>query len=153
MSTWGILCARDVTYSQALRELNTALDAAPANRPVIISAAFLYETAERANLNWIHSDWPARSVVNDWELRAIERLQPSLLVLTQFDYYRRYEPVVAQLRRERGDVEVRIHNTARVQAPDAEPKFRKVVQHISWAPVIVHFDWPTTRDVSTPDTQ
>jgi hypothetical protein len=153
MTTWGILCARDVTYSEALQKLNIALDAAPADRPVIISAAFLYETAERANLNWIHSDWPARSVVNDWELRAIERLQPSLVVLTQFDYYRRYEPVVAQLRRERGDVEVRIHNAARVQAPDAEPKFRKVVQHISWAPVIIHFDWPAVRDNATPDTK
>jgi hypothetical protein len=75
------------------------------------------------------------------------------LVLTQFDYYRRYEPVVAQLRRERGDVEVRIHNLARVQAPDAEPKFRKVVQHVSWAPVIVHFDWPAVRNAATPDPQ
>jgi hypothetical protein len=151
MSTWGILCARDVTYSRAHQELNRALDAAPSERPVIISAAFLYETAKRSNLNWIHSDWPTRSVVNDWELRAIERLQPSLLVLTQFDYYRRYEPVIAQLRRERGDVEVRIHNLARVQAPDAEPKFRKVVQHISWAPVIIQIEWPAGANAATPD--
>lgn len=153
MSSWGILCARDVNYSQALKELNTALDAAPAERPVIISAAFLYETANRANLNWIHSDWPARSVVNDWELRAIERLQPSLLVLTQFDYYRRYETVIAQLRRERGDVAVRIQNVARVQAPDAETKFRKVVQHISWAPVIIQIEWPVAVNAATPDLQ
>jgi hypothetical protein len=69
-------------------------------------------------------------------------LQPAKVLVTQFDYYRRFEPVVAQFRRERGDVAVRITNLARVQPPDAIPPMRKIVQHISWAPVIVEFLWP-----------
>jgi hypothetical protein len=69
-------------------------------------------------------------------------LQPAKLLVTQFDYYRRFERVVAKFQRERGDVEVRITNLARVQPPDAIPATRKIVQHISWAPVIVEFSWP-----------
>ena len=142
ISTWGIWCVRDVSYPQTLAAVNAELDGVPVGGKVFVSAAYLYETARRTNLTWIHSDWPARSIVADWELRAIKDLRPAKLLLTQFDYFRRYEAVVAQFRRERGDVAVRIDNLARVQAPDAMSATRKVVQHISWAPVIVEFSWP-----------
>ncbi len=146
MTTWGVLCARDVSRAEALQQVNEELDAVADGGKVFVSAAYLYETASRTNLTWIHSDWPAPAVSDRWELHALESLQPKKLLLTQFDYYRRYEVVVAQFRRQRGDVEVRIDNFARVQPPDAIPATQKFVQHISWAPVVVEFDWPT-RDL------
>ncbi len=146
MTTWGALCHRDVNRSQALALVNQSLDAAPTNSTVFVSAAYLYNTAQRTNITWLHSDWATLAKEGNWELRAITERHPSRLLLTQFDYYRRYERIVSQFRRERGDVEVHITNTARVQPPDAIPSMRKVVQHISWAPVIVEFTWPSTTE-------
>ncbi len=146
MTTWGILCHRDVTHAQALTLVNKSLDSAPTNSTVFVSAAYLYDTAQRTNITWLHSDWASLANEGDWELRAIKERRPSRLLLTQFDYYRRYERIVSQFRRERGDVEVQITNTARVQPPDALPSMRKVVQHISWAPVIVEFTWPSNME-------
>lgn len=142
MSTWGILCARDVSRSQALAAIKQKLDAAPAGSKVFVSAAYLYETARRTNLIWLHSDWTLPAVGADWERKAIEHHRPAAMFLTQFDYHRRYEPILSELQRQRGDVVVRITNLSRVQAPEAVPSTRKVVQYISWAPVIVEFAWP-----------
>jgi len=142
MTTWGWLCARDVSYSQAVTRLNSELDSVPAGSTVFVSSAFLYETARRTNITWLHSDWPNHAASYDGGLSAIEELQPTTLILTQFDYYRRFEPVVAQFRQQHQDVEVRITNLARLEPPDAHPTTRKIIQHISWAPVIVQFSWP-----------
>jgi hypothetical protein len=143
MTTWGVLCHRDVNRAQALTMVDQSLDSAPGQSTVFVSAAYLYNTAQRTNITWLHSDWATLANEGDWELRAIKEHRPSRLLLTQFDYYRRYERIVSQFRRERGDVEVQITNTARVQPSDALPSMRKVVQHISWAPVIVEFTWPS----------
>jgi len=32
-------------------------------------------------------------------------------------------------------------NYSRLRAPDSFRKFQQVLQHVSWAPVIVEFDW------------
>lgn len=142
MTTWGLLCARDVSRIEALSRINQELDAVPTGGTVFVSAAYLYETAPRTNITWLHSDWASIANENDWELRALQEHRPARLLLTQFDYYRRYERIVSLLQRTRGDVTVRIINTTRVQTPDAERLTQKVVQHIAWAPVIVEFDWP-----------
>jgi hypothetical protein len=142
MTTWGWLCSRDMSYVQAIARVNEELDSIPAGETVFASSAFLYEVAQRTNVTWIHSDWPSPAAAYDSGFSALGELQPAKVLLTQFDYYRRYEPAVAQFRRERGDVEVRITNLARVQPPDAIPATRKIVQHISWAPVIIEFSWP-----------
>ena len=147
MTTWGVLCHRDVNRAQALTLVNQSLDSAPANSTVFVSAAYLYNTAQRTNITWLHSDWATLANEGDWELRAIKERRPSRLLLTQFDYYRRYERIVSQFRRERGDVEVEITNTARVQPSDALPSMRKVIQHIAWAPVIVEITWPSTTEM------
>jgi len=146
MSSWGILCARDVSRPQALAAINQKLDVVPVGGKVFVSAAYLYETARRTNLVWLHSDWALPAVGADWERKAIEHHQPVALFLTQFDYYRRYEPILSELQRQRGDVAVRITNLARVQSPEAIASTRKVVQYISWAPVIVEFSWPTSLE-------
>jgi hypothetical protein len=146
MTTWGVLCHRDVNRAQALALVNQSLDSAPQQSTVFVSAAYLYNTAQRTNITWLHSDWASLANEGDWELRAIKERRPARLLLTQFDYYRRYERIISQFRRERGDVEVQITNTARVQPPDAIPSMRKVIQHISWSPVIVEFNWPSTAE-------
>ena len=146
MTTWGWSCARDVSYAQALTHLNRELDSIPAGGTVFVSSAYLYETALRTNITWIHSDWPNQASSYDNGLSAIAELKPAKLILTQFDYYRRFEPVVAEFQRQRKEVEVHLTNLARVQPPDAQPATRKIIQHISWAPVIVEFSWPQTPE-------
>ena len=146
ISSWGVWCARDVNRADALSLVERELDAVPAGGTVFVSAAYLYQTAARTNLVWLHSDWASLATEGDWELRAIQERQPAKLLLTQFDYYRRYERIVSLFQRSRGDVVVRIDNRARVQSPDAIPATRKVVQHISWAPVVIEFTWPTSPE-------
>ena len=142
MTTWGWLCIRDVSYAQAITRLNSELDSVPTGSTVFVSSAYLYETAPRANMTWIHSDWPNHAAAFDNGLNAFDELKPARLILTQFDYYRRIEPAIAQFRRQRQDVSVTVTNLARVPSPDARPATRKIIQHISWAPVIVEFSWP-----------
>ena len=146
MTTWGWLCARDVNYAQAITRVNDELNAVPSGSTVFVSSAYLYETARRTNVTWIHSDWPNPAASYDHGLSAFKELRPTKLILTQFDYYRRFEPALAQFRREQTDVNVSITNLARVQPPDARPATRKIIQHIAWAPVIVEFSWPQTLE-------
>jgi hypothetical protein len=141
MTTWGVVCARDVSYEAAQSRVNSELDSLPPSSTVFVSAAFLYETARRTNVTWLHSDWPAPASEPNWELHALEDLKPARLILTQFDYYRRYETVLADFQRARPWVTTRMTNLARVQPPDASPRLRKIVQHLSWAPVVVDFAW------------
>lgn len=141
MTTWGVVCARDVSCGQALARVNAELDAVPDGANVFVSSAYLYEAAKRTNLTWIHTDWPALAEGHDWETRAVLKLKPTKLLLTQFDYYRRFGTVITRMSRERTDVEVRITDLVRVKPPDAMTATRKLVQHISWAPVIVELKW------------
>ena len=72
---------------------------------------------------------------------SVRKLRVKKLVLTQFDYYRRYELVLEELGLDRDNIEIRIVNTARIRAPDSYRPLRQVLQHISWAPVIVTLNW------------
>ena len=148
MTTWGLLCARDVSYEDACGMVADELRASSpfAEQPVVLSAAYLYGAVSQTNLHLIHSDYVVRprGRATESDLVGLNDLKPSRLVLTQFDYYRRYEPVLAELRRTRGDVVVRITNRARVPSPDAKRLTRKLVQHVAWAPVIVELEWPKT---------
>ena len=146
MTTWGVLSARDVSYASAIARVNEELDSVPASRTVFVSAAYLYDTAKRTNMTWLHSDWPLPTERYNHGLGPLTELRPAKIILTQFDYYRRYEGPLAQFRRARGDVDVEITNLARVQSPDAIPATRQIVQHISWAPVVVTFTWPKTNE-------
>jgi hypothetical protein len=38
-------------------------------------------------------------------------------------------------------VKMRVVDTAHLRPPDASPTWQRVVQHISWAPVVVTFEW------------
>jgi len=50
--------------------------------------------------------------------------------------------VLADLQQSHPEFGIHIDNLAHLPPPDASPKLRKVVQHISWAPVVVDFTWP-----------
>ncbi|NOS71333.1 MAG: hypothetical protein HOP33_15540 [Verrucomicrobia bacterium] len=143
MTTWGALCSRDVGYASALSEVNKSLDAILPHSKAVVSSAFLYEVAQRENLHWIHSDWPSppSSTNPDWVRDALVKMKPAALVLTQFDYYRRYEPVIIALRNQPAIAAVTVRNFAKTPAPDSIPSVQKVVQHISWAPVVVELSW------------
>ena len=148
MTTWGALCSRDVSYATALKHLNESLDRLPPHREVVVSSAFLYEVSRRDNLHGIHSDWPSPpSTTNpEWVRDALVKLKPVALVLTQFDYYRRYQPVIDALTNQPALATVTVRNFARTSPPDSIPMMQKVVQHVSWAPVIVELSWKQPAD-------
>jgi len=141
MSTWGLACAADVSYPAALERVRAELQAVSANGKVLVSSAYLYEAGRWTNGVWIHSDYPTAPGSGQKFAEALQRLKVRKLVLTQFDYYRRYKMVLADLQASRVPVEITVENTARVRAPDSYERFQQVVQHISWAPVIVTLTW------------
>ncbi len=144
LTTVGVACARDVSRSQALAKVNRELAATPTSAAIAVSAAYLYDAwPEEGRLKLIHSDWlgPAMKGQPNAEVDALRAVKPTRLILTQFDYYRRYVRVLAQLQSTAGAVSVRVENLARVRPPDASPRWQRVVQHVSWAPVIVMLEW------------
>ena len=56
------------------------------------------------------------------------------------DYYRRYQRVLDELRAG-GGVQITVTDTAHVRTPDSYPRFQQVVQHVSWAPIIIDLKW------------
>lgn len=148
MTTWGLACATDMSYTTMLRRLRAELKTTAPGSTVIVSAAYLYETARHDELQWIHSDWPGKTDYSrgDWERDALVALKPAKLIITQFDYYRRYEAVLADLKTRPKLLEFQIHNTAKMPAPDSIRPLQRVVQHLSWAPVVVDFSWRQPRE-------
>jgi hypothetical protein len=143
MTTWGLACNADICYGESVDLVRKELDEIAPGSTVVLSSAYLYEGAGHSGLRWIHADWPgkpARSATT-WEGQGLIKLKPAKLVITQFDYYRRYERVLTHLQAQPGLVEIKVHNTARTPAPDSIRSFQRVVQHVSWAPVVVEFSW------------
>ncbi len=143
ITTWGAACAADAGYGSAIRQVRNELDGCAPGNTVVLSSAYLYEAARHKDLRWVHSDWmePAQRhrPSDDWE--GLLALKPARLILTQFDYYRRYQALLAQLKARPALAEVRVVNTARLPAPDSIRPLQKVLQHISWAPVVVTVWW------------
>lgn len=142
MTTWGVVCTRDVSRQAALTRIRGEVDVLPAGSTVIASAAYLYDLANRTNIQWVHNDWPAAPAAGaNWESAAFGDLRPARIFLTQFDYYRRFGAVVEQLKMHPDLVTLTVTNLATVRPPDAYPQWQRVVQHVSWAPVIVELQW------------
>ncbi len=141
MSTWGLACARDAGYADAMQQIDRELENEPAGSKVVASSAFLYEASRHTNVTLIHSDWMHPAKDGSTDLQALRELKPRLLILTQFDYYRRYKNSLQALGNEPGGVHLVISNAAHLLPPDAYPSLQRVVQHVSWAPVVVGIDW------------
>jgi hypothetical protein len=142
LTTWGLICAHDFGYAATIGLVRAKLaDCAP-GQAVVLSSAYLYEAARREDINWIHSDWMEKAERGrpPKDLEGLLALKPAKLILTQFDYYRRYEPLLAQLK-SRAGVSFQVSNAAHIPAPDSMKTMRRVVQHISWAPVVVTLHW------------
>jgi hypothetical protein len=148
MTTWGALCAWHNSYQNTQKVLQTELQPFVASdQPVLVSSAYLYRAAVMGVKNPIHSDWYFDHAhwTNNAQIDALIRLQPPKLVLTQFDYYRGFAApdsrIMEQLQQRPELVEIHVRNLSAVPVPDAFPAVQKVVQHISWAPVIVDLKW------------
>jgi hypothetical protein len=144
MSTWGVLCAMHNSYGQTRQTLKTELEPfSQTNAPVIISSPFLYSALEFGVRHPIHFDWYFDRVSpdRDADYESLVSMRPTKIIVTQFDYYRSFVSVEQRLRNHPELVEVRVRNDAIIKPPDASPSLQRVVQHISWAPVIVDLDW------------
>jgi len=144
MTTWGTACAWKNSYPRTQETLRAEFAPFATNdAPVVVSSAFLY-TALACNVkNPIHSDWyfDRANWTNNADLDGFIHLKPQKLVLVQFDYYRAFQPLLKRLQQRPGLVKIRAHDFAAVRTPDSIPSLQRVVQHISWAPVIVDLDW------------
>jgi hypothetical protein len=144
MSTWGAACAWKNSYWQTRRELRTQLEPfEKSDAPVVLSSAYLYSAEEFGVKHPIHSDWYYDRALTgpDLDFQGMTKLRPPKLILTQFDYYRGFIDILNKLRQHPELVTVRVHDETGVRTPDSIPAMQRVVQHISWAPVIVDLDW------------
>jgi len=144
MTTWGAACAWKNSYGRTQAMLRAEL--APftqTNLPVLLSSPYLYSAAELGVRRPVYSDWYFNHAAwtSDAEINALARLKPAKLVLTQFDYYRSFGLVLERLRQHPELAEFTVRNQAAVRTPDSIPSLQRVVQHISWAPVIVDLAW------------
>lgn len=146
MTTWGIACAAKNSYRDTQAVLRQEL--APFTRsdqPVLLSSAFLYAAVDLGVKNPVHSDWyfDHSHWTNGVQAAGLFQCRPPKLILTQFDYYRAFKSPLDQLRGHPDAVEVRVRNLAAVPPPEAVAVLQRVIQHVSWAPVIIDLDWKT----------
>jgi len=153
MTTWGAACAWKNSYGHTQETLRVELAPfAKTNLPVIISSAYLYQAFNVGTQRPIHYDWfyNHATAATQSDLAKLIVLRPSKLILTQFDYYRSGAELLDRLRRSSAAVEVHVRDQALVRPPDAIPSLQRVVQHISWAPVIVDLEWKTPLSPAVP---
>jgi hypothetical protein len=145
MTTWGALCARDLSYERVMAINRAEVQALSGVQPVAASSAYLYEIARVSPVRWIHSDWMGTVADGHVQLEppAFGKIRPQKLILTQFDYYRRFQKFLEDAKQNPDLLELQVRNLAQVAPPDASPRLRRIVQHISWAPVIVNMKWKT----------
>lgn len=143
LSTWGVACAFDYSGASALARVREEVLQVSREEIVVLSSAYLYEASKAQQPAWVHCDWlnkPGPSQLQS-DLEGLTRVRPRKLILTQFDYFRRYETLLHELSRRNSGVKIAISSTSNVPAPDSFPALRRVVQHISWAPVVVTLQW------------
>jgi len=143
MSTWGAVCAADFGYQKTIHRVGMELHDCARGNTVVLSSAYLYEAAHHDNIRWIHSDWmaPARRGGSSTDLEALIAIKPCKIIVTQFDYFRRFETVLAQLKSRPELAHLEIVNAAKIPAPDSFRSLQKIVQHVSWAPVAITLTW------------
>ena len=144
MTTWGAACAWKNSYASTQATLRHEWQPfLTSSAPVVISSPYLYGATDMGVRHPVHSDWfyDRALTTPNADLDGFMRLRPAKLVVSQFDYYRSFEPLLAELRLRPELVEIHVRDLAAVRTPDSMPAMQRVVQHISWAPVIVDLDW------------
>ena len=144
MTTWGAVCAWHNSYGQTHETLRSELQPFTTNNtPVVLSSPYLYSALEFGVQQPIHSDWfyDRSMLAAGSDVGGLERLRPTKLILTQFDYYRAFVPLLEKFRQASGLVQIQVRDEAAFRTPDSIPSLQRVVQHVSWAPVIVDLEW------------
>jgi hypothetical protein len=143
MTIWGLMCSSDMDQKTAINIVRAQTASLPAHSTVVASSAYLYEVARRADTRFIHADWVG--LKDEWTpgygIKELGALRPERLILTQFDFYRRYDQVLAELRSETNLVLITVHNRSAATVPDSIFGMRRLVQHVSWNPVVIDFVW------------
>lgn len=147
MTTWGVFCARDVSYTQAIQRVREDVNALPKPALVLAATPYLYDVARQKDVRVIHSDWLRQRDDLRSQAEAIAALRPARMIVSQFDYYRFYSDSIEALKTNAALKAISVENTAKILPPDASPRWNRVVQHISWAPLIVSFEWKNTNAV------
>lgn len=140
LTTWGVAGSVADSYAAVRQRLATELDSVPPHANILLSCPYLYEADRHTNGNWIHADYAPLSAEGENFPLALRRLHAAKLVLTQFDYYRRYQRVLADLRAA-GDVQITVTNLAHLRSPDSYAHLQRILQDITWAPVVVDLEW------------
>jgi len=145
ISTWGVACALDRSRAASWQIVEDELDRLPAGSTVVMSTAYLYNAQKHPGLRYIHEDWTHRTDAPSGNLNGdtvgVVKLKPAALILTQFDFYRHFHVPMAEFGAMPSVVTFTTTNYARFRSPDSYPRFQQVLQHVSWAPVVVKFDW------------
>ena len=143
LSTWGVACARDFGYLQAKSRVQEQLLACKTNAIVVLSSAYLYEAARFDHVKAIHSDWmtPAERASRNTDWEGLLKLKPEIIMLTPFDYYRRYDVLLGRLREHPELAAFEVTLSSRINPPDANRAIQRVLQHVSWAPVTIRIRW------------
>lgn len=138
LSSWGVLSAVDLGYQDASERVRREGEKLAPGSTAVVSSAYLYALQGKTGAGesrFLHADWCGKLGSGVGELR------PDCLLLSAYDYHRRYERVIEELRLS-GQLEARqVEMPGRIPVPDASPLLRRVVQHLSWAPVIIHLRW------------
>lgn len=143
MTTWGLACAADMGYGKSIARVEHELATSKPGDTVLLSAAYLYQAARHDDIRWIHSDYSGKTEFGGefQDLDGLLRLRPAKLILTPFDYYRRYAAELRELQHRPEVAALRIELTAKIPPPDSIGPLQRVVQHLSWAPVIIDITW------------
>lgn len=143
MTTWGVACYADVSYSAANERVREEVANHPSGYKIVISSALAYGVANHDEIVFIHSDWLTRAHGDSriTDTQGLLTLKPEKIILTQFDYYRRFQAVLEGLKGNPKLEKIQVINTANTRPPDSIQSMKQVIQHVSWAPVIVNLTW------------
>ncbi len=149
MATWGVAAERDYGMEKSESEVMRLLREEPASHPIVISGTYGYASIRAPHPLVCSSDWIEKRPT-PWHqtheaLNRIEPLQimrPALLILSPFDYHRRYRGMIDEL--ERTGVKAERGQLGTVTPPDALGWSRKLLPSLTWAPVVVRLSWPET---------
>ncbi len=143
LSTWGVACAHDFGYAQTVGRVQEQLTACRTNATVVLSSAYLYAGARFNHMRLIHSDWmtPAGRASRNTDWEGLLKLKPEMIMVTPFDYYRRYDVLLERLRGHPELASLDVTLSGELKPPDANRSIQRVLQHVSWAPVIVRIRW------------
>jgi hypothetical protein len=137
----------DMNYFQAIQAVRSELDKTPPAAKVVVSGEFLYEASQHRDIEIFHRDWLMKQESGN-EMSSSGTLiawKPAKLILTQYDY-NISGPVLAELKMSPELAGLEVINHAHWPVPESSPLLLKMLQRVSWAPVVVELHWKQPAD-------